>query len=238
MGWEEIAEAIVAGIIEEIGLQIFSNLFGDGKADFRATLRDALQAIADVLRKQLDEEFIRDYEADLTGLAELFEEYQNNKASAALLEHLREPVVRLTNKIASLDIQTVSAFCIIGGLNLAIHQEIYIKSRLDGDKKNIVLVAEHLVRSKPLLQEKLKQFNIARFSPIFMSTGLGHLKTASYWFLLDGDRHDVGHANIILAEHERRKIIDLEYVRFDNKIMEPAYPIFDKWVQVGNKYIS
>ena len=93
MGWEEIAEAIVAGIIEEIGLQIFSNLFGDGKADFRATLRDALQAIADVLRKQLDEEFIRDYEADLTGLAELFEEYQNNKASAALLEHLREFVV-------------------------------------------------------------------------------------------------------------------------------------------------
>jgi len=164
MGWDEIAVAIAAGALQEVGAKILDALLGGDKPDFRAILMDALRTFATLLKKELDREFIEHYQAERDGLVDLFGQYKNNTTNAQLRETLRERAVVLTHEIQRFDIQTVPPFCVVGGLALSSIQEIYIHSGDAGDRKNIASEAERLVAQRPVLEQKLHEFNASRFS--------------------------------------------------------------------------
>jgi hypothetical protein len=241
MGWEEIALKIAAGVLENLAIGALENLFGHGGPDIRVILTDALRAFESILKQVIADAFIKEHGGELAGLQLSYNDYIGMRQDMNFLNIMRANANTLTGKIEIYDIKTVPAYSIVGGLNLAIHQEYYSHTQQRGDRKTICDAAQHLVAQRAILQQKLHEFNASRFSEIRPVASMYDKIAWQYTDLRGIGQPNTPHGiweNTDRAAVERYRdgqIAD-EYNIIENQILSPAYPVFDKWAEISQKF--
>lgn len=222
--WGWVGLKIAEGVLSGAGTSIFNQLFGGSSQDLSALLSSVLERISAIVRQAIAEDAKRRVEADLDSLQNLFAIYQNNK-DASLLQPLLIKASDITFEALSLGLPTVGCFSIVGGLGLAILQEIHAHTKLDGDRKNIADFAEKLWQRHFSFIPLLGQFNASRFSDVIAA---GFNGPPVWIYNLDG--RIVGwYDDPFVAARERKNHIFREYIRLESEILAPLFVIADKW---------
>jgi hypothetical protein len=172
--WAWVGLMICQGIIQAIGGAIFRAVIGsDGatKQDLKDLLNRFIEVVAAVVRQQLQLDEKRKIEASAGSLQTLFNMYLNNK-DRSFLTPLVFKADDLVQQAESLSLLTVSTFAIVGSLELAILQEMFLVRRTAGNKRNIIDKANELIEAAKKYRPALEQYNKSRFGEAYQFVGL------------------------------------------------------------------
>ncbi|WP_432262986.1 hypothetical protein [Cupriavidus sp. TMH.W2] len=228
--WGWAALMIAQGILQGVGATIWNKVFGDSTRDFTAFQVQLLERIAALIQAAITQEAKRRVEADLQSLENLFGIYENNR-DRLLLQPLLIKASDIVFETASIGLPTVGSYAIVGGLELAVLQEIHTHTHADGDKKNVAQVAIKLWSKVPDFMVMLSNYNSSRFSELVL------LPPGSNWaYTVDGQTIVRAGPDLDAARQARGDHIQREYARLEQDILAPLYPVAAKWREIALQY--
>lgn len=222
--WGWVGLQIAEGVLGGAGASVWDSVVGGGKPDLAKLLAQLLERIAAIVQQAIAEDAKRRAEAELASLQTLFGMYRNNK-DAALLQPLLIKASDITFETLSLGLPTIGSFAIVGGLGLAVLQEIFLRSQAEGDRKNIADFAILLWGKQFEFMKLLGDFNNGRFLGV-LCVPLGDCN-----YFVEGKRYaypDKPTAKKAMAAHQFE-----EYQRLEAEILGPFYPIAAKWREIA-----
>ncbi|QSN60468.1 hypothetical protein [Caballeronia sp. M1242] len=230
--WGWVAIMISEGILQGIGTQVWNTVFGDHTRDFTAFQLQLLERIAGIVNAAVTQDAKRQIEADLMSLQSQFRMYLNDKDEAEL-KPLRRMADNIVFRAYTVRLPTVASFAIVGGLELAILQEIHTKSKAEGDRKNVAEIAAGLWRMHGDFLVTLDQYNRSRFSD---ADRLPAMHGEPWGYSLDGryvpeQYNSAGEAQQAMTAHR-----DREFDRLRDEILSPLFPVAEKWHDIAIKY--
>lgn len=230
--WGWVALMIAEGILQGIGTQVWNTVFGDRTRDFTVFQLQLLERIAAIVNAAITQDAKRQIEADLMSLQSQFGMNLNDKDEAEL-KPLRRMADNIVFRAYTVRLPTVASFAIVGGLELAILQEIHKKSQAEGDKKNVADIAIGLWKMHADFLIALDYYNRSRFSN---ADRLPSMHGEPWGYVLDGryvpeQYNSAGEAQQAMEAHRAR-----EFDRLRDEILAPLFAVAEKWHDIAVQY--
>jgi hypothetical protein len=231
--WAWVGLMICEGILQAIGGKIFSAVFGSEgatKQDLKDLLDKFIEVVAAVVRQQIQLDDKRKIEASAASLQSLFKMYLNNK-DHSFLTPLVFKADDLVQQAESLSLLAVGSFAVVGSLELAILQEIFLMKKSAGNKRNITEKANELIEAAKKYRPALQQYNNSRFGELYFLPSGGFPGRLNWAYDLDG--RGIGwFLSREEAAADRNRRISAEFARLEALILVPLESVVEKWKKI------
>ena len=254
--WAWVGIKICEGIIADIGGKIFDQMIGAQgltKQDLKDILTQFISVIAMAVKQQLELNDKRQIEASAASLQSLFDLYLTNK-DTSYLTPLVFKADELAHQATSFQLLTVPCFGIVGSIELAVLQEVYLVKKTAENKKTISVKAKALVNDSQTYHSALVDYNNSRFGAIQL-TGRKKWRyplpyygppfhgihdppnylwpTSEYGYVLDGQLQGWNQNwSQQQANTHRQLQLDQEFARLEKEILYPLYAVVDQWTKI------
>jgi hypothetical protein len=229
IAWAPIAVAIAVHVIQHAVDKLIDGWFGErSDFDLQALLHDFIQAVAAVVRQQLDERDLRIMSEEAASTKSWYSQYNDSRNEADkrwYLNQAHQAAHNLTFHAAPFTYRAVSTFAIAGGLELAALRE---KARHDtGGMTMLRKRAEELLKASEGFKSSLDQYNRSRFGPVHP-----FIHSFSWTYTLDGQWIGVRGRTQEECTRNREQNIAKEFARLESQVLVPFYDVREKWLEI------